>query len=304
MPADAEAPPAKTISVAVDDFIYLDTSGEPTDQAAAHRIHLQNFMAALRRDVVADNGYQLVPSSCASPCAAGGATTPDRLRLAKEAGVNVLITGAIHKTSTLVQWAKVSAIDTDANRVLLERLYTFRGDNDEAWQRSEAFVARDIRATMVASLPAVPAATPAPINIAIFDFELEDTSAATSQIPSDATELTSTTETIRKLFGESAHYRLVTTGSGADEAKARGLHDCGGCDAGIALKLGADQSFVGVVRRISRTEYTIRFQLRDARTGTVIATGDTGLRMGANYSWSRGAVRLVRDRLLEAQPRE
>jgi hypothetical protein len=82
------------------------------------------------------------------------------------------------------------------------------------------------------------------------------------------------------------------------------LHDCGGCDAGIALKLGADQSFVGVVRRISRTEYTIRFQLRDARTGTVIATGDTGLRMGANYSWSRGAVRLVRDRLLEAQPRE
>ncbi len=304
MLANAEAPPAQTISVAVDDFGYLDTSGEPRDQAAAHRERLQQFMAALRRDVAADSAYQLIASSCASSCADDGAMTPDRLRIAKGAGANILITGAIHKMSTLVQWAKVRVVDTDTNRVLLEKLYTFRGDNDEAWQRSEAFVARDIRAALAASLPTPLAASPTPVGIALFDFELEDTSAATSQIPSDATELANTTEAIRQLFGQSAHYRLVTTGSDADAAKGRVLHDCGGCDAGIALKLGADQSFVGVVRRVSRTEYTIRFQLRDARTGTVVAAGDTGLRMGANYSWSRGAVRLVRDRLLDAQPRE
>jgi hypothetical protein len=156
---------------------------------------------------------------------------------------------------------------------------------------------------MPADAGAVPAATSAPVKLAVFDFELEDTSAAISQIPSDAAELANTTEAIRKLFGQSAHYHLVATGRDSDVAKERVLHDCGGCDAAIALKLGADQSFVGVVRRVSRTEYTIRFQLRDARTSAVIAAGDTGLRMGANYSWSRGAVSLVRDRLLEAQPR-
>ena len=51
-------------------------------------------------------------------------------------------------------------------------------------------------------------------------------------------------------------------------AKTHTLRDCNGCDAPLALKLGAAQSFVGVVKRISRTEYQVRFQLRDARTGT------------------------------------
>ena len=43
------------------------------------------------------------------------------------------------------------------------------------------------------------------------------------------------------------------------------------------------------------------FQLRDARTGAVLARGDSGLRMGADYSWKRGAVRLVSDRLIESR---
>ena len=65
-------------------------------------------------------------------------------------------------------------------------------------------------------------------------------------------------------------------------------------------RLGAEQSFVGVVRRISRTEYTVRFEIRDARTGAVVSAGDSGLRMGADYSWNRGATRLIKDRLLES----
>jgi hypothetical protein len=34
-----------------------------------------------------------------------------------------------------------------------------------------------------------------------------------------------------------------------------------------------------VFRRISRTEYTFRFQLRDARSSDLIAAGDSGLRI-------------------------
>jgi hypothetical protein len=303
MRADAEASPANAIAVAIDDFIYLDTSGELTDQAAAHRSRLEQFMAALRGDVAADHTYRLVASACTSPCTQS-AMTPDRLRTAKADGAAILITGAIHKMSTLVQWAKVSVVDTGTNRVVFDKLYTFRGDNEQAWQRAETFVSQDIRAALAApSLPTLPAAAQAPVNLAVFDFELEDESAATSQVPSDAKELANTTEAIRQLLGQSGRYRVVTIG-GSDAAKTPLLHDCAGCDAGIAQKLGADQSFVGVVRRISRTEYTIRFQLRDAQAGTVLAAGNTGLRMGANYSWSRGAVRLVRDRLLDAQPRQ
>ena len=81
--------------------------------------------------------------------------------------------------------------------------------------------------------------------------------------------------------------------------ESRPLRTCDGCDAAIAQQLGAEQSFVGVVKRITRTEYTVRYQIRDASTGAVISSADSGLRMGADYSWSRGAVRLIKDRLLE-----
>ena len=155
-----------------------------------------------------------------------------------------------------------------------------------------------------ASLMILSAGAAAPIKLAIFDFELEDFSGgalSTGEAPSDAAQLVSVTSEIRSLLAQSGRYHLVDVGNAdAAAAKARTLRECNGCDAGIALKLGAEQSFVGVVKRISRTEYTVRFQIRDARTGAVVSAGDSGLRMGADYSWSRGAARLIKDRLLES----
>jgi hypothetical protein len=152
---------------------------------------------------------------------------------------------------------------------------------------------------------AIGAAAPAPIKLAIFDCELEDFSAGAATVgetSSDVTQLMDVTNEVRRLFAQSGRYRLVDVSrADAAAAKAHTLRDCNGCDAAIARAFGADQSFVGVVKRISRTEYTVRFQIRDAKTGAVIADANSGLRMGANYSWSRGAVRLIKDRLLEGQ---
>jgi Protein of unknown function (DUF2380) len=173
-----------------------------------------------------------------------------------------------------------------------------------AGKRGKSVAAPLLCAVSLIALPAS-AATPAPIKIAIFDFELEDFSAgasSTGESPSDAKQLTSVTSEIRSLFTQSGRYHLVDVGgTDADAVKAHTLRECNGCDAALALKLGAEQSFVGVVRRISRTEYTVRFQIRDARTGAVLSNADSGLRMGADYSWSRGAARLIKDRLLESQ---
>ena len=153
------------------------------------------------------------------------------------------------------------------------------------------------------TLVSTPAATPDPVKLAIFDFEFEDMSAAASAgeiAAADTQHLAEVTSTVRDLFENSGQYSLVDVG-GADaaEVKARSLRKCDGCDAAIAQQLGAEQSFVGVVKRITRTEYTVRYQIRDASTGAVLSSADSGLRMGADYSWSRGAVRLIKDRLLE-----
>jgi hypothetical protein len=296
-------PDAPAKAVAVDDFSYLDTSGEPTDQAAAHQRRLQAFMTALRADLKADQHLRLVDSSsCAPACPTDGPALVDRLHAASQSGVGIVIIGNIHKMSTLVQFVRLAAIDTASNRIVLKKLYTFRGDSDEAWQRAEAFVSEELP-TSLAGAPASPVAVAAPaqVKLAVFPFELDDTSAAaetTGETASDTTGLTEATDAIRQLLAQTGRYQIVDVST----AKANALHDCGGCDAPIALGLGADQSLLGVVRRISRTEYIVGFQLRDARSGAVVANADSGLRMGANYSWSHGAVRLVRDRLLEGGP--
>lgn len=150
--SDASAATADhALTVSVDDFIYVDTSNEPTDQTAAHEKRLQAFMTALRDDVMADRRFELVPSSCASNCPTDGPALRDRLRAASQAGTQILIIGTVHKVSTLVQVAATAAIDATSQRVLFRKYFQFRGDNDEAWQRAERFVSEDVRDRLLES---------------------------------------------------------------------------------------------------------------------------------------------------------
>jgi hypothetical protein len=143
--ANSSAVTAPRVRLAIVDFVYLDTSGELNDQAAAHRRRLQAFMAALRRDFAADERFHLVTLSCGPVPCKNDTPTPDLHRAVSDAGAKILVTGGIHKQSTLVQWAKVTAIAIDADRVVLDKLFTFRGDSDEAWDRAETFISQDIR---------------------------------------------------------------------------------------------------------------------------------------------------------------
>jgi hypothetical protein len=171
----------QAMAVSVEDFSYLDTSGESTDQVATHQTRLQSFMAALKRDINADPHLHLVSLACALPCAPNGQALHDRLHAASQAGAKFLIIGSIQKLSTLVQWARAAAIDVASNRVVFEKFFTFRGDSGEAWERAEAFVSEEIREALASSLPAFSAAAPARIRLAIFKFELEDTSAGVTE---------------------------------------------------------------------------------------------------------------------------
>jgi hypothetical protein len=85
---------------------------------------------------------------------------------------------------------------------------------------------------------------------------------------------------------------------------AGGVQHCDGCEGPLAKQLGADQAMVGVVTRVSRTEFTLQILVRDAETGAVLSNGFTGLRMGANYAWPRGVKWLLNNRILSAQRAE
>ena len=73
------------------------------------------------------------------------ATTPpaDLFAAAHQAGARLLLYGGIQKVSTLIQQAKAEAVDVDANKLVFDRLLTFRGDTDESWAHAEHFLARE-----------------------------------------------------------------------------------------------------------------------------------------------------------------
>ena len=146
-------------------------------------------------------------------------------------------------------------------------------------------------------------AAPRPIKLAVFPFELEDFSAAAASTPPDDVDreqLRLSTEEARRLIAESGRYQLVDVGPASGEtAKAGRLYDCDGCEAKIAAGLNADRSMIGIVTRISRTDYAVTYKIRDARSGALVDVEQTDLRAGANSAWSRGARWLIQRRLLE-----
>ena len=116
-----------------------------------------------------------------------------------------------------------------------------------------------------------------PVKIAVLDFQLEDASAGAAMAGdggADGESMKAVNAAVRQEIEKSGRYRIV--------------------DA-----TDAEQSLAGVVRRITRTEYVVGFQLRDTKTGAMLASRQTDLRMGANYSWSRGAAALIRNELSE-----
>ena len=160
-------------------------------------------------------------------------------------------------------------------------------------------------AMVLAALAAAGAAetvVPSPIKMAVFPFELEDFSAGAAYVPPDdidREQLRLSTEEARRLIAASGRFQLVDVSAVNDQAaKAGKLRDCDGCEARIAAGLNADQSMIGIVTRITRMEYAVTYKVRDARSGAIVAVGQTDLRMGANVAWSRGARWLIENRLL------
>jgi uncharacterized protein DUF2380 len=143
-PAAAADVMPSPVPIAVLDLVYVDTSGEPRDQTQEHLARTQRFSGALRSDLERSGKFRIVTAQCgAAPCSASGEPS-ELVARAREAGARLVVIGGVHKQSTLIQWAKVQAVDVDAERLVLDKLLSFRGDTDEAWERAEAFVAREV----------------------------------------------------------------------------------------------------------------------------------------------------------------
>jgi hypothetical protein len=142
--------------------------------------------------------------------------------------------------------------------------------------------------------------TPAPIAIAVFDFELDDLTPASSylhQSTSSSAALNKVTESARRALTRSGRYRVVSASSASSSpAQPIRLRDCDGCEAAMALKLGAEQSMIGIVRRATQTDYYIAVEIRDAHTGKLVNEQSANF-AGSEEGWASG-VRILLDHQL------
>lgn len=141
--APALADGKSAIPAVVADFDNLDSAGEAPDSTAAHAARVAGFAGLLRDSLAAQGRYEVLALDCpAAACTAGGMAPDELVQAARDSGARVLVYGGIHKTSTLVQWGKVQAVDLESDRLLLDRSFSFRGDTDEAFRRAAAFIVR------------------------------------------------------------------------------------------------------------------------------------------------------------------
>ncbi|HEX3847598.1 MAG TPA: DUF3280 domain-containing protein [Steroidobacteraceae bacterium] len=159
--------------------------------------------------------------------------------------------------------------------------------------------------TAVPEAGAAPPAKSAPVKIAVFDFELDDASAAgaykLANGAEDRSRMDAVTAEARRYLAQSGRYALVDTAAAGEPAvKTHELRRCDGCEAAIAAKLGADQSLVGVVTRVAQTEYYATVQIRNAKTGKVIEQ-QTAFFTGADDAWPSGVRLLLKHQVL-AEP--
>jgi hypothetical protein len=136
-----------------------------------------------------------------------------------------------------------------------------------------------------------------PIAIAVFDFELDDATPASSllhQTTSGAAALQKATDAARRALSRSGRYRVITpTNAPSTSPQPAHLQDCNGCEAAMALQLGARQSMIGVVRRATQTDYYLAIGIRDARTGKLVNQQAANF-AGGEEGWASG-VRMLLD---------
>ena len=139
-------------------------------------------------------------------------------------------------------------------------------------------------------------------SVAVFDFELYDTSLegeVQGMRPDEQQRLHLISDLLRQLLRDSGRYRVVDIAPAeARIAKAGYLRACNGCAIAIARELHAELAITGMVQKVSNLILNINIYVHDTESGKLAQAMSADIRSNSDESWSRGVTWLVRNRLL------
>jgi hypothetical protein len=147
--AAAASDPASPPTIAVLDLDLIDTSGEVTDQREVHARRLAAMAARLRQDLAARGIYRVIdtPELRARIAETSKGQYLSRCNgceivLARSVGADRVLTGVVHKVSSLVLSLTVSIKNAATGEILIHKALDFRGDNDVAWDHATRYFLR------------------------------------------------------------------------------------------------------------------------------------------------------------------
>ncbi len=186
-----------------------------------------------------------------------------------------------------------------------DAVMTTTDGTDGKMARLQARRRQRLAVTLLAGLLAGSVAATAgerPKTVAVFDFELIDTSLegeVRGVNPAEQKRLRLISDLLRRKLADSGDYVLVDTAPAAAAVEAAGhLYGCNGWEADIARSLGADLAFTGTVQKVSNLILNINLYVRDAATEKRIMAFSVDIRGNTDTSWSRGISYIVKNRLL------
>jgi hypothetical protein len=140
-------------------------------------------------------------------------------------------------------------------------------------------------------------------RIAVFDFELIDTSldgALKGPRADEQERIGQISTNLRQQLSSEDKVSLVDIGPVDQDAHAVHLQACGACDADFAAKVGADLSITGTVQKVSNLILNMSIYVRDVASRQVVAAMNADMRGNTDESWSRTLDWMVRNRLRPA----
>jgi hypothetical protein len=145
------------------------------------------------------------------------------------------------------------------------------------------------------------AARAAPSQVAVFDFELVDTSLqgeVDGPRSDEQGRLMRAGDQVRKALADSGRFTVLDIAPVNVAAHGSNLQACGGCEVALGRQLGADLVITGTVQKVSNLILNINFYLRDVHTGQLVTAMSADMRGNTDESWTRAADYLLRNRLL------
>ncbi|OWJ66980.1 DUF3280 domain-containing protein [Inquilinus limosus] len=150
-------------------------------------------------------------------------------------------------------------------------------------------------------LAAGPAAAQTPV--AVFPFELADTSGEAAPSSSHDARIALATDHLARKLEQSGRYRPVDLSPLAAEVAATApRYDCGGCWLEVARKSGAELAVLPAVHKVSTLISTMDLWVADLRSGQYVAHVTGQIRGDTDTAWLRGVDFLVDERLLRQAP--